>query len=58
MNVKVKLYVLLDRRVHARRRKQAIVALARQLFIDLWRWRTGRATAQKLGWQMTMAARL
>jgi transposase len=50
--------VLLDGRVHARRRKQAIVALARQLFVDLWRWRTGRATPEKLGWQMTLAARL
>jgi transposase len=45
--------VLLDGRVHTRRRKQAIVALARQLFVDLWRWRTGRATAEKLGWQMS-----
>jgi hypothetical protein len=26
------------------------VALARQLAIDLWRWRTGRATAAELGW--------
>jgi hypothetical protein len=38
---------------HARRRKQAIVAVARQLLVDLWRWRTGRATPQKLGWKMT-----
>jgi transposase len=45
--------VLLDGRVHSRRRKQAIVALARQLLVDLWRWRTGRATAEKLGWQMS-----
>lgn len=45
--------VLLDRRVHARRRKQAVVALARQLMVDLWRWRTGRATPEKLGWVMT-----
>jgi transposase len=48
--------VLLDRRVHARRRKQAIVALARQLLVDLWRWRTGRATAEKLGWRMSTEA--
>ena len=46
-------HVLLDGRVHTRRRKQAIVALARQLLVDLWRWRTGRATAQKLGWQLS-----
>jgi len=47
--------VLLDGRSHARRRKQAITALARQLMVDLWRWRTGRATAEKLGWIMTEA---
>jgi transposase len=48
-------HVLLDGRVHARRRKQAIVAVARQLMVDLWRWRTGRATPEKLGWIMTTA---
>lgn len=31
-------------------RKKAIVAVARQLIIDIWRWRTGRATAEQLGW--------
>ena len=31
-------------------RKKAVVALARQLAIDLWRWRTGRATMAELGW--------
>ena len=31
-------------------RKKTIVALARQLAIDLWRWRTGRTTMQDLGW--------
>lgn len=46
-------HVLLDGRVHTRRRKQAIVALARQLFVDLWRWRTGRVSAEKLGWQLS-----
>ena len=30
-------------------RKKAIVAVARQLAIDLWRLETGRATAQQLG---------
>ena len=32
------------------------VALARQLAIDLWRWRTGRATAAELGWTLKNAA--
>jgi len=31
------------------KRKKAIVALARQLAIDLWRLRTGRLTAEQLG---------
>jgi len=31
-------------------RKKTVVALARQLAIDLWRWRTGRATMEELGW--------
>ena len=31
-------------------KKKFVVALARQLAIDLWRWRTGRATAAQLGW--------
>ena len=30
-------------------RKKAIVAVARQLAIDLWRIRTGRCTAEQLG---------
>ena len=33
-------------------RKKAIVAIARQLAVDLWRWRTGRVTAEALGWRM------
>jgi transposase len=33
-------------------RKKAIVAIARQLAVDLWRWRTGRVTPEKLGWVM------
>lgn len=37
---------------HARGRKKAIVAYARQLFVDLWRWKTGRITAEHLGWEM------
>ena len=31
-------------------KKKTVVALARLLAIDLWRWRTGRATMQDLGW--------
>jgi transposase len=31
-------------------KKKIIVALARLLAIDLWRWRTGRATLAELGW--------
>jgi transposase len=45
--------ILLNAKAHARRRKQAIVALARQLLIDLWKWKTGKADPQKLGWLMT-----
>jgi hypothetical protein len=33
-------------------RKKAIVAVARQLAVDLWRWQTGRATPEQLGWEM------
>ena len=36
-------------------RKKAIVAIARQLAVDLWRWRTGRVTAAQLGWVMMEA---
>jgi len=31
-------------------RKKTVIALARQLAIDLWRWRTGRCTFADLGW--------
>jgi len=31
-------------------RKKTVVALARQLAIDLWRWRTNRCTFADLGW--------
>ena len=33
-------------KAHVRRRKQAIVAFARQMFIDLWKWKTGKATPE------------
>jgi transposase len=39
-------------KAHRRSRKKAIVAYARQLFVDLWKWKTGRITAERLGWQM------
>jgi transposase len=45
--------VLLNPKVHLRRRKQTIVAVARQLLIDLWKWKTGKTTPEQLGWQMT-----
>jgi transposase len=45
--------VLLNPKVHSRRRKQLIVAFARQLLVDIWKWKTGRATPEQLGWAMT-----
>ena len=39
-------------KAHRRNRKKAIVAYARALFVDLWKWKTGRVTAERLGWQM------
>ena len=45
-------HILLQPGSHARRRKQAIVAVARQLAVDLWRWQTGRVTPAQLGWKM------
>jgi len=35
-----------------RLRKIALVAVARQLAVDLWRWQTGQVSAEKLGWKM------
>jgi transposase len=37
-------------------KKKIAIALARQLAIDLWRWRTGRASAAQLGWTLPAAA--
>ena len=37
-------------KVGASLKKKMAVALARQLAIDVWRWRTGRCTAADLGW--------
>ena len=36
-------------------RKKAIVAMARQLAVDLWRWRTGKVKPADLGWVMVGA---
>jgi transposase len=33
-------------------KKKAIVAMARQMAVDLWRWRTGRVKPEDLGWTM------
>jgi transposase len=44
--------ILLNAKAGAAARKKAIVAVARQLAVDLWRWRTGRATPEQLGWIM------
>ena len=38
-------------------RKKAIVALARQLAVDLWRIRTGRLSAKKIGINQLMSSR-
>jgi transposase len=44
--------VLCNPKAHGRRKKQVIVAFARQLLVDMWKWRTGKLTAQDLGWVM------
>ena len=36
-------------------RKKAIVAIARQMAVDLWRWRTGRMKPEDFGWTMVGA---
>jgi transposase len=41
--------ILLNRKATSAARKKAIVAVGRQLAIDLWRIHTGRTTAAKLG---------
>jgi len=47
--------VLLNPKAHRRARKRAIIAFARQLLIDLWRWKTGKRTPEQFGWVMTEA---
>jgi transposase len=48
--------VLSDPKVHGRHRKRAIVALARQLAVDIWKWQTGKITPEELGWEMSLSA--
>jgi transposase len=43
---------LFDPKTTRSRRKKAVVAIARQLAVELWRWRTGRIQPEALGWQM------
>jgi transposase len=45
-------HVLLHPKAAARQKKRALVALARQLAVDLWRWQTGKVTPAQLGWVM------
>jgi len=45
-------HALLNPKAAARQKKRALVALARQLAVDLWRWQTGRVTPEQLGWVM------
>lgn len=47
--------ILLNPRAHKRARKRAIVAVARALLVDLWRWQSGRIGPEKLGWVMVEA---
>jgi transposase len=44
--------VLCNPKAAKRRRKQVIVAFARQLLVDLWKWKTGKVTPERLGWVM------
>lgn len=44
--------VLGDAKATKGRKKKAIVAIARQMAVDLWRWRTGKVEPATLGWTM------
>jgi transposase len=48
--------VLYNPRATSRARRRIIVAVARQLFVDIWRWQTGRVTPEQLGWLMSAPA--
>ena len=39
-----------------RRRKIALVATARQILVDVWRWQTGLTTPKELGWIMSSSS--
>ena len=45
-------HLLLNPKAATRQKKRALVALARQLAVDLWRWQTGKVTPEQLGWVM------
>lgn len=45
-------HLLLNPKAATRQKKRALVALARQLAVDIWRWQTGKATPEQLGWVM------
>lgn len=47
--------VLGDAKATKGRKKKAIVAIARQMAVDLWRWRTGRMKPEDFGWTMINA---
>ena len=40
--------------ISRRAKRRLVVAVARRLAIDLWRWATKRATAQELGLRLTL----
>jgi transposase len=42
-----------ERKASSAARKKAAVGLARELAVDLWRWRTGVVSPEDLGWIMT-----
>lgn len=47
--------VLVNPKASKAARKKAVVAIARQMAVDLWRWRTGRVKPEELGWIMAGA---
>jgi transposase len=48
--------ILRNPNANKRSKKRAVVAAARQLFVDFWRLQTGRTDVQQLGWIMTEEA--
>ena len=45
-------HLLLNPKAATRQKKRALVALARQLAVNIWRWQTGKVTPAQLGWVM------